>query len=77
MKSGEAQLVFSDIVPALPMIRDGRVWALATTGSKRSGVTPDIPALNESGLKGFDVSVWISLVAPEGTPRAAFERAGC
>ena len=65
--SGEAQLVFSDIVPALPMLKDGRVRALATTGIKRSGVTPNVPTLNESGLKGFDVSVWVPMVAPKGT----------
>lgn len=66
--SGEAQLVFSDIVPTLPMINDGRVRALATTGLARSGVTPNLPALNESGLKGFDVTAWIGMVAPKGTP---------
>ncbi len=66
--SGEAQLVFSDIVPALPMISDGRLRALATTGLSRSGVTPDVPTLDESGLKGFDVTAWIGMVAPKGTP---------
>lgn len=64
--SGEAQTVFSDIVPALPMIKDGRVRALATTGLARSGVTPDLPTLNESGLKGFDVIAWIGMVGPKG-----------
>ena len=43
------------------------VRALATTGIKRSGVTPNVPTLNESGLKGFDVSVWVPMVAPKGT----------
>jgi tripartite-type tricarboxylate transporter receptor subunit TctC len=67
--SGEAQLVFADVVPTLPMIRDHRLLALATTGLSRSGVTPDIPTLNELGLKGFDVTAWIAMVAPKGTPR--------
>jgi tripartite-type tricarboxylate transporter receptor subunit TctC len=66
--SGEAQLVFCDIVPALPMINGGRVRALATTGLSRSGVTPNVPTLNESGLKGFDVTAWVGMVAPKGTP---------
>lgn len=66
--SGEAQLVFCDIVPALPMINGGRVRPLATTGLSRSGVTPNVPTLNESGLKGFDVTAWVGLVAPKGTP---------
>lgn len=66
--SGEAQLVFSDIVPALPMINDGRVRALATTGLTRSGVTPDVSTLDQAGLQGFDVTAWVGMVAPKGTP---------
>lgn len=66
--SGEAQLVFSDNVPALPMIRDGRLRALATTGARRSGVSPDVPTMAESGLKGFNIATWTGLVAPKGTP---------
>jgi tripartite-type tricarboxylate transporter receptor subunit TctC len=72
--SGEAQLVFADVVPTMPMIRDGRVLALATTGSNRSGVTPDIPTLNELGLKGFDVTAWIAMVAPKGTPQPVIDK---
>ncbi|HEX3503976.1 MAG TPA: tripartite tricarboxylate transporter substrate binding protein [Xanthobacteraceae bacterium] len=72
--SGEAQLVFADVVPTLPMIRDKRVLALATTGLNRSGVTPDIPTLNELGLKGFSVTAWIAMVAPKGTPQAAVDK---
>jgi tripartite-type tricarboxylate transporter receptor subunit TctC len=68
--SGEAQLVFADIVPTLPMIRDSRVLPLATTGLNRSGVAPDIPTLNELGLKGFSVTAWVAMVAPKGTPGA-------
>lgn len=72
--SGEAQMVFVDIVPALPMIRDGRVRALATTGLKRSGVTPNLPTLDELGLKGFSVTAWVPLVAPKGTPQAIADK---
>jgi tripartite-type tricarboxylate transporter receptor subunit TctC len=72
--SGEAQLVFADVVPTLPMIRDKRVLALATTGLNRSGVTPDIPTLNELGLKGFSVTAWIAMVAPKGTPQAVVDK---
>jgi tripartite-type tricarboxylate transporter receptor subunit TctC len=72
--SGEAQLVFADVVPTLPMIRDKRVLALATTGMNRSGVTPDIPTLNELGLKGFSVTAWIAMVAPKATPPAVVDK---
>ena len=66
--SGEVQVTFSDIVPALPLVRDGRLRALATTGSSRAGVAPDVPTLAESGVPGFDISAWVGLVAPKGTP---------
>ncbi len=72
--SGEAQLVFADVVPTLPMIRDNRVLALATTGLNRSGVSPDIPSLNELGLKGFSVTAWVAMVAPKGTPRPVVDK---
>jgi tripartite-type tricarboxylate transporter receptor subunit TctC len=72
--SGEAQMVFADIVPTLPMIRDGRVRPLATTGLKRSGVTPNLPTLDELGLKGFSVTAWVPLVAPKGTPQAVVDK---
>jgi tripartite-type tricarboxylate transporter receptor subunit TctC len=72
--SGEAQLVFSDVVPTLPMIRDGRVRVLATTGLNRSAVTSEIPTLNELGLTGFDVTAWIAMVAPKGTPQETIDK---
>lgn len=72
--SGEAQLVFADIVPTLPMIRDSRVLPLATTGLNRSGVAPDIPTLNELGLKGFSVTAWVPMVAPKGTPKPVVDK---
>ncbi len=72
--SGEAQLVFADVVPTLPMIRDGRVRPLATTGLNRSGVTPDVPTLNELGLKGFSVTASVPMVAPRGTPKSVVDR---
>jgi len=72
--SGEAQLVFADVVPTLPMIRDGRVVPLATTGLNRSGVTPDVPTLDELGLKGFAVTAWVALMAPKGTPQPVVDK---
>jgi tripartite-type tricarboxylate transporter receptor subunit TctC len=72
--SGEAQIVFADIVPTLPMIRDGRVRALATTGLKRSALAPNVPTLDELGLKGFQVTAWVPLMAPKGTPREIVDK---
>ncbi len=72
--SGEAQMVFADVVPTVPMMRDGRVRVLATTGLRRSGVTPNVPTLNELGLKGFSVTAWVPMVAPKGTPKAVVDK---
>jgi len=66
--SGEVQLVFSDIVPTIPQIRDNRLNALGQTGLRRAQIAPDIPTLDQSGLPGFDITAWIGVVAPEGTP---------
>jgi tripartite-type tricarboxylate transporter receptor subunit TctC len=67
--AGEVQLVFSDIVPAVPQIRDNRLTALGLTGLRRAQIAPDIPTLDESGLPGFSVTAWIGVVAPKGTPK--------
>ena len=67
--AGEVQLVFSDIVPAMPQIRDNRLTALGQTGLRRAKIAPDIPTLNESGLPGFSITAWIGVVAPKGTPK--------
>jgi tripartite-type tricarboxylate transporter receptor subunit TctC len=66
--AGEVDLVFSDIVPAAPLVRDNRLNGLAMTGLRRAAVAPDIPTLDESGLKGFSITAWVGLVAPKGTP---------
>jgi tripartite-type tricarboxylate transporter receptor subunit TctC len=66
--SGEVQLVFSDIVPVIPQIRDNRLRALGQTGLHRARIAPDIPTLDESGLPGFNITAWIGAVAPKGTP---------
>jgi len=66
--AGEVQLVFSDIVPAMPQVRDHRLTALGQTGLRRAQIAPDIPTLNESGLPGFSITAWIGVVAPKGTP---------
>jgi tripartite-type tricarboxylate transporter receptor subunit TctC len=72
--SGESQLVFADIVPTLPMIKDNRVRPLAITGKNRSGLAKDIPTLDELGLKGFSVTAWIPMMAPKGTPKAVVDK---
>jgi tripartite-type tricarboxylate transporter receptor subunit TctC len=64
----EIQVGFSDIVPALPLVRDGKLKAIATPQLKRSVVAPEVPTLDESGMPGFNVKPWTGLFAPKGTP---------
>ena len=72
--SNKVQMAFSSIPGALPFTGDGRILALATTGSKRSAIYPDLPTMAESGLPGFDVDVWLTLYGKAGTPPAVLER---
>jgi tripartite-type tricarboxylate transporter receptor subunit TctC len=66
--AGEVQLVFSDVVPAVPQINDHRLTALGLTGLRRARIAPEIPTLDESGLPGFSITAWIGVVAPKVTP---------
>jgi len=55
-------------------IREGRARALAVTGARRAGAAPEIPTMIESGLKGYELYVWMGMLAPKGTPTAVIER---
>ena len=68
--SGEVDSLITNVSVLLPMIRAGKVRALAVASLKRAGPVPDIPTLAESGLPGFDADSWYGLVAPAGTPAA-------
>jgi tripartite-type tricarboxylate transporter receptor subunit TctC len=72
--AGRVQLMFDNLASALPNIRAGRVRALAVTTVKRSTFLPDLPTLDESGLKGFDMTTWWGVMAPAKTPQAVVER---
>ena len=72
--SGEVEVTISDIVPALPLVRDGRLVALASTAAKRPQVAPEIPTIAESGYPGIAVEAWLGLLAPKGTPDAVVEK---
>jgi tripartite-type tricarboxylate transporter receptor subunit TctC len=72
--AGRVHLMFDNLASALPNIRAGKVRALAVTTLKRSGFVPDLPTLDESGLKGFDMTTWWGVMAPAKTPDAIVER---
>jgi tripartite-type tricarboxylate transporter receptor subunit TctC len=57
-----------------PQIKGGKVKAYGVTSAKRVASLPDIPTLDEQGLKGFEVGIWHGLYAPKGTPKAALDK---
>src|SRR4051812_10440592 len=65
--SGEVQLNFLGIPPALPQLAAGRIRALGVTGKVRSSKLPDVPTIAESALPGYEVSPWFGVLAPAGT----------
>jgi tripartite-type tricarboxylate transporter receptor subunit TctC len=67
--AGETDLMFSNILPAVPAIQSGRLRPVAITSGKRSATLPDVPTVMESGLPGFRVDTLYALLAPAGTPR--------
>jgi tripartite-type tricarboxylate transporter receptor subunit TctC len=69
MLANETQLMFDNLPPQVPHIKSGRVRALAVTSRARSKAMPDLPTLDEVGLKGYEVTAWFGLAAPVKTPR--------
>ncbi len=65
---------FSPISAALPLIRDGKLVALAVSSAKRSSLLPNVPTVAESGLPGFDYNLWVGMFAPAGTPADVIDK---
>jgi tripartite-type tricarboxylate transporter receptor subunit TctC len=71
---GRVTMMFSPIGIVLPLVREGKLRALAVTSSKRSAAAPDVPTIAESGYPGFEYTAWYGLVAPAGTPVAVIRQ---
>lgn len=71
---GETFVMISNFLTALPPVRANRVRALGVTSLKRTSLAPDIPTIDESGLRGFELQQFYSVVAPAGTPAEALQR---
>ena len=56
------------------LIKAGKVRAIGTTGKTRSAVLPDVPTISESGVPGYEATIWLGLMAPKGTPKAIVDR---
>ena len=74
LMAGNIQVLFNNMISTTPFVKSGRVRALATTGAKRSPALPDLPTLDEAGLKGYENSSWSAVAAPAGTPPAIIAR---
>jgi tripartite-type tricarboxylate transporter receptor subunit TctC len=72
--AGNVQLVFADMVPAMPHLRAGRLRALAVTTAGRSPALPEVPTMAEAGFPGFRSGVWWAVTAPRGTPASIVAR---
>jgi len=67
--AGHVDISFATILESSGHIKSGRLRALAVTSDKRYPTLPDVPTLDEAGLRGFNTGSWIGLVAPAGTPK--------
>lgn len=72
--SGQVVMSFPTIPSALPLVKAGRLRALAVTSKERSRIVPDVPTIAASGLPGYEASSWYAALAPAGTPAAIVNR---
>ena len=72
--AGRVDVYFAPITPALPLIRDGKLLALAVSSSKRAVALPDVPTTIEAGYPDSDFDFWIGAFAPKATPRDVIDR---
>jgi tripartite-type tricarboxylate transporter receptor subunit TctC len=72
--AGQVQMMFDSVPTMAPLVLAKQVKALATTGTERSPILPDVPTMAEAGVPGYEATLWIGLMAPAGTPKPIVER---
>jgi tripartite-type tricarboxylate transporter receptor subunit TctC len=70
LMQGRIEVLFGTIPPSLPLVREGKLRALATTGPTRNAMLPDLPTLAEAGLPGYEAGLWTGFVFPAGVSPA-------
>ena len=70
---GQIQLAFTDLPPAIGHVRAGRLRIIAVTSEQRIPILPNVPTVAESGVPGYQVSIWYGLLGPAGMPKGASE----
>lgn len=71
---GHVQMMFDAVTTMSNAAKAGQVKALATTGLKRSELSPDVPTVSESGVPGYEATIWLGLMAPAKTPQAIVDK---
>ena len=71
---GQVEMMIDAITTMAPIAKSGRVRALATTGTRRSDVMPEVPTLAQAGVKDYEATIWLGIMAPAGTPKPIIER---
>ena len=71
---GQIHLLFGAMLATLPHVKSGKLKGLAVTGPKRSGAAPEMPTVAESGLPGYDVTLWYGVWGPKGLPKSVSSR---
>jgi tripartite-type tricarboxylate transporter receptor subunit TctC len=71
---GQVQMMFDAVTVMAQHANAGKVKALATSGKTRSSVLPNVPTVSESGVPGYEATIWLGLMAPKGTPSAVVQK---
>ena len=71
---GHVQMAFDAITTMAANVKAGQVRALGTSAAKRSTVLPDVPTIAEAGVPGYELTIWLGIMAPAGTPQAIVEK---
>ena len=71
---GEASVMFVNLLSSMPLVKAGKLRALATGTAKRLLAAPDLPTIAEAGVPGYEYQAWFGVIAPAGTPRPVVER---
>jgi tripartite-type tricarboxylate transporter receptor subunit TctC len=71
---GQVQMMIDAVTTMAPNVSAGQVRALATTGTSRSSVLPDVPRAAEAGVPGYEATIWLGFMAPAGTPRPVVDK---
>lgn len=66
--AGQVSMTFASLISGTPHYKSGRLRAYAVTGAKRSAALPELPTMQEAGVKGYESSTWYGVLAPAGTP---------